>query len=85
MSRLTRDGTTELVLRDIFSGRTGTRIFSFSCSADHEQEWQPYPVDSNSAIICVMTTHEDKLLNRSGPYRSVLIYMMDRFSGSVQH
>ena len=22
----------------------------FSCSADHEQDWQPYPVDPYSAI-----------------------------------
>ena len=28
--------------------RTGTE--GFSCSADHEQDWQPYPVDLYSAI-----------------------------------
>ena len=29
-----------------FSGMYGDRgIFVFSCSADHEQGWQPYPVD----------------------------------------
>ena len=34
MSRLTRDGG----------------IFIFPWSADHEQDWQPYPVDPYSAI-----------------------------------
>ena len=30
--------------------RTGTGEYSFPCSADHEQDWQPYPVDPYSAI-----------------------------------
>ena len=30
--------------------RTGTGEFHFPCSADHEQEWHPYPVDPYSAI-----------------------------------
>ena len=29
--------------------RTGTGGYSFSCSADHEQDWQLYPVDPYSA------------------------------------
>ena len=34
-----------------FSGTHGDRgIFLFRCSADHEQDWQPYPVDPYSAI-----------------------------------
>ena len=28
----------------------GTGEYYFSCSADHEQDWQPYPVDPYSAI-----------------------------------
>ena len=36
MRRLTRDGTAEPVSRD---------HINFPCSADHEQDWQPYPVD----------------------------------------
>ena len=32
--------------------RTGTGKYYFPCSADHEQDWQPYPVDPYSAIIC---------------------------------
>ena len=52
MSRLTRDGTAESVSRETkFSGaRTGTAGIHFPCSADHEHDWQPYPVDSYSAI-----------------------------------
>ena len=35
----------------------------FSCSADHEQDWQPYVVDSYSALcaglvcVCVFSSH----------------------------
>ena len=45
MSRLTRDGTAEPVSRDkiLRRGRGQGNIFS-SCSADHEQYRQPYPV-----------------------------------------
>ena len=36
-----------------FSGANGDReiIIHFPCSADHEQDWQPYPVDP-SLVIC---------------------------------
>ena len=51
MSRLTRDGTAETVSRDqILSHLQGQRDIHFPCSADHEQDWQPYPVDPYSAI-----------------------------------
>ena len=33
-----------------FSGTYGDRHNNFPCSADHEQDWQPYPVDPYSAI-----------------------------------
>ena len=40
-----------------FSVANGDReIFIFSCSAGHDQDWQPYPVDPYSAI-CDVTTH----------------------------
>ena len=29
-----------------------SEIFFCPCSADHEEDWQPYPVDPYSAIIC---------------------------------
>ena len=50
MSRLTRDGTAEPVSRDrILRHVRGQGNIPF-CSADHEQDWQPYPVDRYSAI-----------------------------------
>ena len=51
MSRLTQDGTAEPVSRDqIFRHARGQGNIHFPCSADHEQDWQPYPVDPYSAI-----------------------------------
>ena len=51
MSRLTRDGTAEPVSRDqILWHARGQGNIIFPCSADHEQDWQPYPVDPYSAI-----------------------------------
>ena len=54
MSRLTRDGTAETVSRDqILRHERGQENIHFSCSADHEQDWQRYPVDPYSFAICV--------------------------------
>ena len=51
MSRLTRDGTAEPVSRDqILRHVRGQGNIHFPCSADHEQDWQPYPVDPYSAL-----------------------------------
>ena len=51
MSRLTRDGTAEPVSRDqILRHARGQGNVHFPYSADHEQDWQPYPVDPYSAI-----------------------------------
>ena len=51
MSRLTRDGTAEPVSRDqILRHARGQGNVHFPCSADHEQDWQPYTVDPYSAI-----------------------------------
>ena len=51
MSKLTRDGTAEPVSRDqILRHVRGQGNINFSCSADHEQDWQPYPIDPYSAI-----------------------------------
>ena len=53
MSRLTRDETAEPVSRDQILRRVrGQGNIHFPCSADHEQDWQPYSVDLYSAIIC---------------------------------
>ena len=57
MSRLTRDGTAEPVSQDqILRHERGQRIIHFSCSADHVQDWQPYPVDPYSAICVTIHT-----------------------------
>ena len=46
MSRLTRDGTAEPVSRDqILTRERGQGNIIFVCSTDHEQDWQPYPLD----------------------------------------
>ena len=51
MSRLTRDGTAEPVSRDqIIRHVRGHGNIDFSCPADHEQDWQPYPVDPYPAM-----------------------------------
>ena len=39
-----RDCPTRLA-RPNYQARTGTGKYSFPCPADHEQDWQPYPVD----------------------------------------
>ena len=44
-----RDGWTRLA-RPNYQARTGTGEYYFPCSADHEQDWHPYPVDPYSAI-----------------------------------
>ena len=53
MSRLTRDGTTKPVSRDqILRRERGQVNIHFPCSADHEQDCQPYPVDPYSCYVC---------------------------------
>ena len=48
---MTREGTAEPLSRDqILSRARGQGNVHFPCSADHEQDWQPYPVDPYSAI-----------------------------------
>ena len=51
MSRLRRNGAAEPVSRDqLLRHARGQGNIHFPCSADHEQDWQPYPVDPYSAI-----------------------------------
>ena len=54
MSRLTRDGIdcrTRLA-KPNSQARTRTGNINFPCSADHEEDWQPYPVDPYSCYMC---------------------------------
>ena len=51
---LTRDGTADPVSRDEILKRErgqGNTSIHFSCSADYEQDWQPYPVDPYSCYM----------------------------------
>ena len=58
MSRLTRDATAEPVSRDqILRHERGQGNIHFSCSADHAQDWQPYPVDHTLAICATIHTY----------------------------
>ena len=53
MSRLTQDGTAEPVSRDqILRREHGQGNIHFLCSTDHEQDWQPFPVDPCSCYVC---------------------------------
>ena len=53
MRRLTRDGIAEPVSRDqILRHERGQGNIHFSCSADHVQDWQPYPIDPYSCYMC---------------------------------
>ena len=63
MIRLTRDRTAEPVSRDQMLSRhvRGQGDIHFPCSADHEQDWQPYPVDPYSGI---RDDHTSPLLGR---------------------
>ena len=56
---MTRDGTAELVSRgQILSRRErGQGNINFPCSADHVQDWQPYPVDITLAICVTIHTY----------------------------
>ena len=40
--------------RPNYQARTGIGNYSFPCSADHEQDWQPYPVDP---YFCICDDH----------------------------
>ena len=50
MSRLTRgrDGRT-CIAGQILRREQGQGKANFPCSADHKEDWQPYPVDAPSA------------------------------------
>ena len=54
MGRLMRDGTAETVSQDqILRHARGQGNINFPCSAGHEQDWQPYPVDPYSCYLLV--------------------------------
>ena len=72
MSKLTRDGAAEPVSRDQILRRVrGQGNTHFPCLADHEQDWQPYPVDPYSAIICDDHTYIHTLCENSIQFISI--------------
>ena len=40
------------ILDQILRRERGQGNIHFPCSADHEQDWQPYPVDPYSCYMC---------------------------------
>ena len=67
MSGLTRDGTSEPNSRDLALRRErGQGKLYLPCSADHEQDWQPYPFDTQS------DERDDHPPTRACPLRRVL-------------
>ena len=63
ISRLTRDGTAEPVSRDqILRRERGQGNIHFPPSADHEQDWRPYPVDPYSCYMCDHTYYTCNIL-----------------------
>ena len=76
-----RDGWTRLA-RPNSQARTGTGEYYFPCSADHEQDWQPYPVDPYSAICDDHTDVGIEILldkNRTHDFRTSMCagYLLD--------
>ena len=66
MSGLARGGTAEPVSRDqILRHARGQGNIYFPCSADHEEDWQPYPVDPYSAICDDHTYIHTQILRAS--------------------
>ena len=64
MRGLTRDGTAEPVSRSQIPRRErGQGTNHFPCSADREQDWQPYPVDPYSSVSDTIHTYYFKLGN----------------------
>ena len=92
MSRLTRDGTAEPVSRDqILRHARGQGNIHFPSSADHEQDWQPYPVDPYSAIqwrlrfkIAVCHTEENYIKHVTLLNRFKIVFLLNRDIGLIE-
>ena len=78
ISRLTRDGTAEPVTRardQIIRRERRQRNIHFPCSADHEQDWQPYPVDpSLGNVMYVWSSHIARV--RINQVRSPILFVV---------
>ena len=75
MSRLTRDGTTEPVSRDqILKRERGQGNTNFPCSADHEQDWQPYLVDLYTLLYVMTIQIRLASRDRLAPLPQLIVY-----------
>ena len=63
--------------RPNFQARTRTGKYQFPCSADHVQDWQPYPVDPYSHAICV-TIHTYRMARMTGPDCAVMCNLVNK-------
>ena len=90
ISRLTRDGTAEPVSRDrILRRGRGQGNIIFPCSANHEQDWQPYPVDPYSATCDDEHTNihtSDHVAEMTKVLRSVLLvhHILPAYMGFIE-
>ena len=87
MSRLTRDGTAEPASRDqILRHVRGQGNVHFRCLADHEQDWQPYPVDPYSAICDDHTSSQrgpEKRKKKSDKFKHSYVFILHMILGEV--
>ena len=85
MSKLTRDGTAEPVLRDqILRRERGQRNIHFPCSAaDHEQDWQPCPAVRAILTNIVLHTHTAVVTHTIYIYIYAYIYICILYNNSV--
>ena len=80
MSGLTRDATAGPVSRDrILRRERGQGKIHFPRSADHEQDWQPYPVDpsrseGNSRDVSRVTLADSNKNSTWGQRLDVILY-----------
>ena len=64
MSKLTRDGTVEPVLRDrILRRKRGQGKIHFPCSANHEQDWQPYIRNRALVQTNILIVYDEKKID----------------------
>ena len=74
-SRLTRDGTAEPVSRDqILRHARGQGNIHFPCSAGHEQDWRPYPVDHTLLYVMTIHTYSTYLTKDQPPPSNLVVY-----------
>ena len=89
MSRLTQGGTAKLVSRkQILRRERGQGNINYLCSADHEQIWQPYPVDPYSdyyTYILYLYIHQYRHGGTARPVLRDQILRRERGQGNIHY